>query len=432
MNRTTWLEGVRLWYNDQDYFGAIEVWQDGLNNLIDWNDEEEDHLSIFSLSDYSYNIHRGNDVARLLLFLAGCQLDAQQKRLARLSLIFCLRCCHGFDLTAQLAAQELICSYEEDIHDNIDGEKSIKLCRKIVEFAIKHDCSYWVNKYQRPGFMCDSIKLYGKPYYERDVRPSWCNILEEEKNWTRIRDEFYRLTRGGSSRDHLPSVGAGNHRGGAGEHDHKVVDGDWREVVLFGSGARPELAPFTSSLIRTCVPEATSLSEQGGGEVIFSVLGPNTRIRSHCGSTNLRLTAHLGLSVPFISEKEEKSACAIRVADKWLTWEEGRVLVFDDSFEHQVNNMTLKPRVVLLLRFWHPDFPQNERAQVLEKVVDAKQLDSLRRYNPPLPSGTFDNVERRGLELDRCPVCRGSGYSCIRLMSIDDPTFNCSCGYPID
>mmetsp|Transcript_8152 Transcript_8152/g.12500 ORF Transcript_8152/g.12500 Transcript_8152/m.12500 type:complete len:325 (-) Transcript_8152:578-1552(-) len=322
MNRTTWLEGVRLWYNHQDYLGAIEVWQDGWDSLIDWNDQEEEHL-ISSLFDDSYHISNVNDAARLLLFLAGCQLDAQQKRLARISLIYCIRCCPEFDSTARLAAQELICSYEEDIHEGIDGENSIKLCRRIVEFSIQKGCLYWVNEYQRPGYMHESLKSHGKPYYNNDERPSWCNILEEEENWKRIREEFHRLTQGGLSREHLPSVGAGAHRGGAGQHDYKVVDGEWKEVVLFGSGAKPDLAPFTSTLIRKCVPEATSLAEQGGGEVIFSVLGPNTTIRSHCGSTNVRLTAHLGLSVPLLSGKEEINDCAIRVADKWLTWRKG-------------------------------------------------------------------------------------------------------------
>ena len=41
-----------------------------------------------------------------------------------------------------------------------------------------------------------------------------------------------------------------DHPGGTGQHDHKVVGGDWREVVLCGSDAQPDLAPYTSSLIR--------------------------------------------------------------------------------------------------------------------------------------------------------------------------------------
>jgi hypothetical protein len=36
------------------------------------------------------------------------------------------------------------------------------------------------------------------------------------------------------------------------------------------------------------------------------------------------------------------------------SWEEGKCLIFDDSFEHEVWNHSTGRRVVLLLRFWHP------------------------------------------------------------------------------
>eukprot|EP00957_Ditylum_brightwellii_P197881 15074708-Ditylum_brightwellii.AAC.1 len=36
----------------------------------------------------------------------------------------------------------------------------------------------------------------------------------------------------------------------------------------------------------------------GGGEVVFSLLAPHTKIAPRCASTNMRLTAYLGLYVP--------------------------------------------------------------------------------------------------------------------------------------
>jgi aspartate beta-hydroxylase len=41
-----------------------------------------------------------------------------------------------------------------------------------------------------------------------------------------------------------------------------------------------------------------------------------------------RLTVHLGLRVP--------RGCSLRVAEETRAWEEGKCLVFDDSFEHEV------------------------------------------------------------------------------------------------
>ncbi|OBS82713.1 hypothetical protein A6R68_23297, partial [Neotoma lepida] len=47
------------------------------------------------------------------------------------------------------------------------------------------------------------------------------------------------------------------------------------------------------------------------------------------GPTNCRLRMHLGLVIP-------KEGCKIRCANETRTWEEGKVLIFDDSFEHEV------------------------------------------------------------------------------------------------
>ena len=66
----------------------------------------------------------------------------------------------------------------------------------------------------------------------------------------------------------------------------------------------------------------------GGGETLFSVLRPGTHLRPHCGSTNSRLTCHLGVVVP--------GGARVRVGDEWREWAEGECLVFDDSWEHEV------------------------------------------------------------------------------------------------
>jgi aspartyl/asparaginyl beta-hydroxylase (cupin superfamily) len=36
------------------------------------------------------------------------------------------------------------------------------------------------------------------------------------------------------------------------------------------------------------------------------------------------------------------------------SWEDGKCLIFDDSYEHEVWNTTSERRIVLLVRFWHP------------------------------------------------------------------------------
>jgi aspartate beta-hydroxylase len=167
-----------------------------------------------------------------------------------------------------------------------------------------------------------------------------------------------------------------------------VKNGGWKELVLFGSGARPELAPRTSALIRKFASSAVSLAQAGGGEVIFSVLAPHTHLTPHCASTNIRWTAHLGLVVP--SSTREESGCRIRIADQWHQWKEGRVLVFDDSYEHEVLNDTNEIRAVLLLRFWHPNLiSDSERTKALQQALAWKQEDENRRFHPPSPPASL-------------------------------------------
>ena len=45
------------------------------------------------------------------------------------------------------------------------------------------------------------------------------------------------------------------------------------------------------------------------------------------------------------------------------SWVEGRATLFDDSFEHEVWNPSIRPRVVLLVDVWHPQLLASAAAQ---------------------------------------------------------------------
>jgi beta-hydroxylase len=79
----------------------------------------------------------------------------------------------------------------------------------------------------------------------------------------------------------------------------------------------------------------------------FSLLKPKTHIRPHKGKPDGLLRCHLGLLVP--------DRCGIRVGEEHRTWEEGHVLIFDDSMKHEAWNQSESDRVVLLLDFSAPD-----------------------------------------------------------------------------
>ena len=149
--------------------------------------------------------------------------------------------------------------------------------------------------------------------------------------------------------------------------------GDWDVVMLYERGfkniANCRRCPTTTQVIRSH-PTVRSLC----GLVYVSRLRPGAHISAHHGPTNMRLRCHLALRVP-------AGDCALRVGDEVRRWEEGRCLVFDDSFEHEAWNRTAEDRVVLVVDLWHPDLSSHEIAMLegLQRYATT-QANSLSRY----------------------------------------------------
>ena len=89
---------------------------------------------------------------------------------------------------------------------------------------------------------------------------------------------------------------------------------------------------------------------------MFSVLAPHTQIPPHHGETNARLIVHLPLVVP--------EHCLYRVGFEQRRWKVGKVLVFDDSIEHEARNDSDQLRMVLIFDIWNPLLSAGERDMV--------------------------------------------------------------------
>lgn len=81
----------------------------------------------------------------------------------------------------------------------------------------------------------------------------------------------------------------------------------------------------------------------------FSILSPGKHIPEHRGKHKGLIRYHLGLMVP-----EPRSACHIRVNGITAQWEEGKSLIFDDTFPHAVWNDTSGYRAILFLDIARP------------------------------------------------------------------------------
>lgn len=90
--------------------------------------------------------------------------------------------------------------------------------------------------------------------------------------------------------------------------------------------------------------------------VMFSLLRPGARIVAHTGMTNTRLVCHLPLIVP--------PGCGFRVGNEVREWEEGKLLIFDDTIEHEAWNDSGSDRVVLIFDIWRPELSEQEKREV--------------------------------------------------------------------
>lgn len=167
-------------------------------------------------------------------------------------------------------------------------------------------------------------------------------VKEVESEWLTIRSELEdvmkRRTELPSFQNIMPGVDAINN------------DNDWKTFFLAGYGIESERN------CRRCPETARILKKIPGMKTaFFSILSPKKHIPAHKGPFNGVLRFHLGLIVP-----EPKEQCRIRVHDQIVMWEEGKGIVFDDTFDHQVWNDTDGFRAVLFVDFVRPiKFPFN-------------------------------------------------------------------------
>ena len=133
--------------------------------------------------------------------------------------------------------------------------------------------------------------------------------------------------------------------------------GRWTHLALDGLDSADgwDIFPATTALVHNCL--------LGKGlellRVRFSNIQPGTYIRPHCGPTNRRWILHLGVDVP----PPEEGELYLEVAGVRRRWQNGRCLVFDDSFTHEVYHGCTSDRLILHCDFVHPAVRRLESEQ---------------------------------------------------------------------
>lgn len=183
------------------------------------------------------------------------------------------------------------------------------------------------------ALIAGSSKVGNSPTYDPKLFP-WIGALEAR--WPEIRAEVDAVL---ARQDGIPPLAEISP-----DHRRIAPPGKWKSFFLIGYGYRNE------ENCARCPRTAAAVSNVPGlNSAFFSILAPGAHIPRHRGVTKAILTAHLGLVVP-----AKREACRMQVDAEMLTWEEGKVLVFDDTYHHEVWNDTDDQRVILLIQFRRP------------------------------------------------------------------------------
>lgn len=103
-----------------------------------------------------------------------------------------------------------------------------------------------------------------------------------------------------------------------------------------------QLFPGTSAYLRR---------QRLATEALYSRLAPHTSIEPHSDCANYVTTVHLPLC---------DHPSILCVAGESRVYSEGKIMLFDSSFTHSVQNPSDTPRDILLFNIWHPDLSDEE------------------------------------------------------------------------
>ncbi len=211
----------------------------------------------------------------------------------------------------------------------------VEVTAELKKAKPKRSWFYRMGKRMRPWFddVLAKSSLVGNPPVFDTGLFAWTAGLEA--NWEAIRREALTVLQ----TEDIPVLAEISP-----DHGRLGKDRKWKSFFLYGYGYRVEdncaKCPETARLVSR-VP--------GLNSAFFSILAPGARIPRHRGVTKGLITCHLGLQVP----KDWKS-CRMAVHDDMVHWREGKTMVFDDTYFHEVWNETDETRVVLLVQFERP------------------------------------------------------------------------------
>lgn len=208
-------------------------------------------------------------------------------------------------------------------------------------YELGHKRGHFASVWQRSLYNVNGLKA--QPWWTARETGYTELVKSLERNWKLIRDEGLMVMDKAKGL-FLP------------EDENLREKGDWSQFTLWQQGRKNENACKGAPKTCTLLEKFSETTGCRRGQIKYSIMHPGTHVWPHTGPTNCRLRMHLGLVIP-------KEGCKIRCANETRSWEEGKVLIFDDSFEHEVWQDASSFRLIFIVDVWHPELtPQQRRS----------------------------------------------------------------------
>jgi beta-hydroxylase len=217
---------------------------------------------------------------------------------------------------------------------NIDKYKYLSWHQRIVQYL----AVVFLRTIER---LYPLLSIHGDPTFYNPTMFKWTEKFEA--NWEVIRQELEQVLQ---YKDNLPAF-----QDIAEDDAYLTKDKNWKTFWIYHYGAIP-----IENNVKRC-PETALLLSQVPGLVsaLFSILEPHKHIEPHRGPFKGIVRCLLALKIP-----EPREKVRIRVGSEIRHWQEGKFLVFDDTYNHEVWNDTDGVRVVLFMDVDRPlYFPLN-------------------------------------------------------------------------
>ena len=286
---------------------------------------------------------RGGDAKAAIAFYQSALKAARQARLVDPGIVAELQRAQAF---IQERAQQFQRSLDAAVAGAAPADPAAALRLKHSLDMLKGERQIFV---QQPSVFYYPY-LAQRQYFEREEF-DWVPAIEAAA--PAIRAELVALLEDAEFRPYIENEPDRPHRDFHGLNENQ----DWSALYLWRNGKVVDedarRCPATMAAL-----EKVPLSQIGAQTpaVLFSRLEPGAHIPPHGGMLNCRLICHLPLIVP--------PGCWLRVGNETREWREGKMLIFDDSIEHEAKNPSGELRIILLFDIWRPELGEEERAAV--------------------------------------------------------------------